>query len=176
MPTAIRGRAEVSRYLRQLPDHITKVLRGGGRAGGKVIAEDAKRRCRSDEVSEKVVTKTEVEGFQVRVRITVKPGWARSVAIWLEYGTSSHFITVDDNQRQGMTARRINETGKARSLLINGKPVGRSVFHPGAQPHPFLRPALDASRAEAIAAAQSYLNARIGHNGGPGLDDEDDDA
>jgi hypothetical protein len=176
MPSAVRGRAEVSRYLRQLPEHITKVLHGSGRAGGKVVAEDAKRRCRSDAVGEAVVEKTEVDGLQVRVRITVKPGWARSVAIWLEYGTSSHFITVDDDQRQGMTARRINSTGKARSLLINGKPVGTSVFHPGAQPHPFLRPALDASRAEAIAAAQAYVTARIGHNGGPALDDEDDDA
>ena len=45
--------------------------------------------------------------------------------------------------------------------MINGHFVGTAVHHPGARPHPFLRPALDTKEGEAIAAAQSYINGRV---------------
>ena len=160
----VRGRAEVSRYLRDLPADLAKVLRGSARAGGAVIAEEAKLRCRSDFVSENIVANSRIEADHARVTVTVKPGYARSMAIWMEYGTSPHFITVDDQVRQGRTARRINRNGDAAfkaTLVINGKPVGSTVYHPGAQPFPFLRPARDAKAGEAVAAAQTYLNSRI---------------
>lgn len=160
----VRGRAEVSRYLRELPADLTKVLRGAARAGGDVIAEEAKLRSRSDYVSENIVANSQIEADHIRVTVTVKPGYARSMAIWMEYGTSPHFISVDDQVRQGRTARRINRNGDAEfkaTLVINGKPVGSTVYHPGAQPFPFLRPARDTKAGEAIAAAQAHINSRI---------------
>lgn len=160
----VRGRAEVSRYLRELPADLTKVLRGAARAGGDVIAEEAKVRSRSDYVSENIVANAQIEADHIRVTVTVKPGFARSLAIWMEYGTSPHFITVDDQVRQGRTARRINRNGDAAfkaTLVINGKPVGTTVHHPGAQPFPFLRPARDAKARDAVSAAQAHINSRI---------------
>jgi hypothetical protein len=160
----VRGRAEVSRYLRDLPADLTKVLRGAGRAGGDVIAEEAKLRSRSDYVSERIITNSRIEADHIRVTVTVEAGFARSVAIWMEYGTSPHFITVDDQVRQGQTARRINRAGDAAfkaTLVINGKPVGSTVYHPGARPYPFLRPAIDSKGTDAVSAAQAHINSRI---------------
>ena len=50
-------------------------------------------------------------------------------------------------------------------MIIGGKFVGETVWHPGAKPHPFLRPSLDIKGAEAIAAAQSYINAHVTPSG-----------
>ena len=162
MAVRARGRAETQRYLQQLPGQMTTVLRGAGRAGGRVIADEAKMRSRSDEVSDNVIVQTKVDDEQVRVTITIRAGWARSLATWLEYGTAAHFISVDDGQRGGKTVRRINDEGRPATLLVNGKPVGATVYHPGAQAHPFLRPALDLKRIDAVAAAQDYIDARVG--------------
>lgn len=162
MAVRARGRAETQRYLQQLPGQLTTVLRGAGRVGGRVIADEAKLRSRSDEVSENVVVQTKVDDERVRVTITVRPGWARSLATWLEYGTAAHFISIDDAQREGRSVRRINKEGRPATLLIGGKPVGATVYHPGAQAHPFLRPSLDLKRIEAVAAAQAYIDVRAG--------------
>ena len=164
MTGKVRGRAEVSRYMAELPNQLKKVLAGAGRAGGKVLADDAKQRCRSDYVAKKISAKGRVDGDQVRVKVTVASGYARSIAIWLEFGTSAHFISVDDSVRRGMTAGRINRNPSAEqkaTLIINGKPVGATVFHEGARPYPFLRPAREAKRLDAYAAAAAYVAARI---------------
>jgi hypothetical protein len=75
-----------------------------------------------------------------------------------------------------MTANRINQLGRGGTLVINGKPAGATVWHPGARPHPFLRPALDVKEREAIGAAQSYINARVGPGGINASGTEGDDA
>lgn len=169
MPT-VSGKGEVAAYMAGLPSQITKVLSGAARIGGKVIAEEAKARSESDEVSEAVIVRTKQDdGGRVTVTVTVKPGWPMARAIWLEYGTSPHFISVDDSQRRGLGIRRINQkVNEAKgdgSLVINGKFVGATVWHPGARPHPFLRPALDTKEDDAIKAAQNYINARVSRKG-----------
>jgi hypothetical protein len=168
MPTR-SGKAEVDRYISGIPAAMTKVLRGAGRAGAKVIETEIRDRTPSDAVRENLRTRTKAEDGQIRVTIDVKPGWGRSVGTWLEWGTSPHFISVDDRQRAGRSVGRINrqlrDAGGDHSLVINGQFVGATVFHPGARPHPAFRPALDAKEAEAIAAAQGYINAHVGPAG-----------
>jgi hypothetical protein len=164
MPT-VRGKAETRRFIAGIPGEMKKVLRGAGRAGAKVIVEEAKERSISQHVDDAIVTKMSGDDDRIVVKITVKPGWARSVAIWLEYGTSPHFISVADSQRLGMSIGRVNETLNPESLMIGGKFVGETVFHPGARAHPFLRLALDTKEAEAIAAAQGYIKARVRRDG-----------
>lgn len=165
----VRGRSEVSAYLAALPEQITKVLRGAGRAGGKVIADEAKDRSSSDAVANDVVVRTKNADGRIVVTVTVKPGYSWFRALWLEFGTDPHFIRVDDTQRKGRGIGRINQQVRdARgdgSLVIGGKFVGDTVWHPGARPHPFLRPALDIKEADAIAAAQAYINARVSKAG-----------
>ena len=126
----------------------------------------------SDEVREAISVVTKVEPGVVVAKVQVK-GPGAFIAPWLEYGTDPHFITVDDSQRQGMSARRINTLSKAGTLVISGQPVGKTVLHPGARPHPFFRPAFDTKEAEAIAAAQSYINARVSRSGITGLAEEE---
>lgn len=166
MPT-VTGKREVRDFIAQVPAKMDKVLRGAGRAGAKVISEEIKERTPSEEVREGLRTRTKASDGRIVVRIDLKPGWARSVGTWLEYGTAPHFITVDDAQREGRSVKRINEMqkGKAGSLVINGAFVGSTVFHPGARAHPAFRPALDIKESEAIAAAQSYINSRVTRSG-----------
>ena len=184
MPTRT-GKSEVAAYFRQVDKKLSGLLRGAGRAGGDVIAAEAKSRATSPEVADNIEVRSEVKGQEVRVRITVKhvdgrgsPGLAYSKAVWLEYGTAPHFISVDDGQRGGLGIRKINakfkEADNNASLVIGGKFVGTTVFHPGARPHPFLRPALDIKEREALEAAQRYINARVSRAGITGTDESRD--
>lgn len=173
------GRAEVSAYIGGLEAQLTTLLRGAGRAGGGVIADEAKLRTRSDEVRDGIILRTKTEDDRIVVRVTIKLGWAYSRALWEEYGTSPHFISVGDEQRGGQGLQRINAKVKEAkgdgSLVIGGKFVGRTVFHPGTAPHPFLRTSLDVKEREAIAAAQRYINARIARGVIAGSDEGDEE-
>ncbi|MDR7101521.1 HK97 gp10 family phage protein [Croceicoccus sp. BE223] len=165
MPT-VKGRAEVRAFMAAIPEALeTKILRGAARAAAQVVADEAKDRVVSSEVrgAIKVSTKQEVAG-QVIARIQTK-GPGAYIAPWLEYGTSQHFITVDDSQRNGLSVGSINRKAKEGVLVINGTPVGKTVLHPGARPHPFMRVSLDLKAGEAIAAAQEYINARLAREG-----------
>ncbi len=161
-----RGGQAVRRVMTQLPAELERtVLRGAARAGGKVLVEGAKERSISSDVDDAIVMKRRSEVGRITVIITVEKGWARSVANWLEYGTSPHFISVDDSQRGGRSVGRINKLTKDGSLVIGGQYVGLTVHHPGANPHPFLRPTLDIDGAKAVAAAQSFINAHVTPSG-----------
>ena len=151
--------------LTQVPGQLDKLLRGAGRAGGRVIADEAKDRSISHEVREAIEVRVKSGDGKIRVGIGIRDPWARSLGTWLEYGTEPHFISVDDSQREGRSIGRINRLGKAGSLAINGEPIGTTVHHPGARAHPFLRVSLDTKEAEAIAAAQGYISARVKPSG-----------
>lgn len=173
---SVKGQAAVKRYLADLPATIEKkLLRGAGRAGAKVVMEEAKARSVSREVADKLEMRTASSPGRVTIKIRVAAGWARSLGIWQEYGTDPHFISVDDSQRQGMSVKRVNKLQKEGSLVIGGHFVGATVWHPGAQRHPFLRVALDLKEAEAVAAAQSYINSRITPAGIVGTAESDDE-
>jgi hypothetical protein len=160
MPTS-RGKAAVNAYFAETRRNLPNLLRGAGRAGATVVADEIKETTPSDEVRDNVRIRTRLDGDIIKVRIDVKDRWANSVGIWLEYGTEGHFISVDDSQRRGMSVGRINERTREGSLVIGGNFVGSTVWHPGARPHPTFRPALDRKEADAIAAAQAYINTRV---------------
>ena len=175
MPT-LKGREAEQRRREQLPDKIRKILRGAARVGADVIATNAKERVASDAVREGVVVgRTKEHDGPIIVRITVKEGWPRALGTWLEYGTSAHFISVDPKFADGRTAARINRldtdaakegrAGPGTTLVINGKPVGTTVYHPGARAEPWLRPARDVKARDAIAAAQDHINAGVRRSG-----------
>lgn len=165
----VTGKAEVKAYIGGIPAKMQRVLRGAARAGAAVISDEIKATTPSDEVRDGLRTTSKTADGQIKVRIDLKPGWARSVGTWLEYGTSPHFISVDDSQRRGMGIGRVNKSVKENdgngSLVIGGNFVGQTVFHPGARPFPTFRPALDKKEQEAINAAQAYVNARVSRAG-----------
>lgn len=161
MTTGVRGLEDVQRYIQGAPDRIKRLLQGAGRAGAKVMAEEVKATAPSDETRKDVFTKVELRDDHVRVTIDIKPGWGRSLAIWAEYGTVGHYISVDREQSGGRTARRVNKLARDKVLVINGAPVGKTVWHPGARQAPFMRPAQDLKMADAIRAAQAYINESV---------------
>ncbi len=176
----VKGRDAVRRFFQQIPEALEKkVLRGAARAAVQVIAEEARDRVVSSEVRGAIKTSTrQQEPGRVIAKVQVK-GKGSHIAPWLEYGTDPHFITVDDSQRGGRGIGRMNqqlrEAGGDASLVIGGNFVGTTVFHPGARPYPFLRPALDTKEREAIAAAQTYINTRLAREGLGGPDVPEDD-
>lgn len=177
MTVAVTGLDDVQRYIQGAPDRIKRILRGAGRAGGRVIATEAKAEAPADETREAIFTKAEMRGDHIRVTVDVRKGWGRSLAIWAEYGTVGHYISVDASQSGGRTTRRVNELAKTGTLVINGKPVGSTVWHPGARQAPFLRPALDLKLQDALRAAQAYINEQVRNGamvGGP-IDGDDDE-
>ncbi len=158
---AVKGRDAVKRYLAQLQvDLREKVLIGAARSAATVIADEAKLRSNSARVAAavKIVTKGEDGRIISKVRVKMR---GYQIGYWLEYGTDPHFISVDDSQRQGLSVSRFNEAPASGSLVINGNFVGKTILHPGARKQPFLRPALDTKEAEAVAAAQGYINSKI---------------
>jgi len=179
MPT-VKGREAVRAYFQQIPEALEKkVLRGAARAGAKVIAVEAQDRSVSALVAKAVKVSTrQTEPGRVVAKIQVK-GDGAFIAPWLEYGTDPHFITVDEGQRGGRGIKRLNQqlrdSGGDASLVIGGNFVGTTVFHPGARPHPFLRPALDTKEAEAIKAAQAYIDTRLAREGLGGAEVPEDD-
>lgn len=176
MPT-VRGKSEVKAFMARVPGQMTDVLRGAARAGARIVAAEIRTRTPSDEVRGNLRIRTQAGDEQVKVKIDVKPGWARSLGVWLEYGTSPHFISVDDSQRGGRSVNRINRLSgeHGASLVIGGKFVGKTVWHPGAQPHPAFRPALDTKEDEAIAAAKAYISTRVTRAGIVGRSGGDDE-
>lgn len=175
MPT-LKGRETEQRRRDQMPDKIRKILRGAARVGANVIASDAKERVASDAVRNGVVVgRSKDQDDRITVKITVQEGWPRSLGTWLEYGTSAHFISVDPNFAEGRTAARVNKLdkdaakdgrpGPGATLVINGKPVGATVFHPGTTAEPWLRTARDVKARDAISAAQDYITAGVRRSG-----------
>lgn len=169
MPT-LKGREAMQRRRDEVPHKIRNILRGAARVGAAVIADDAKQRVASDAVREGVIIGRSKEvDDRITVKITVKEGWPRALGTWLEYGTSAHFISVDPNFAEGRTAARVNKLdkdaakegrfGPGATLVINGKPVGATVFHPGTSAEPWLRTARDVKARDAINAAQEHITA-----------------
>lgn len=157
----VKGRERTKAYLRSLPGVIErKLLRGAARAAINVVKDEAAAAVTSDTVRADLVIKVQKRGTKIVATLYVKAGWSRSLANWLEYGTDPHVISVDLGASGGRTARRINDEGKAGTLVIGGTPVGATVLHPGSRPHPFLRVSLDRKQAEALAAAQTHITSR----------------
>lgn len=165
MPTT-KGKSRTLAYVRALPRQIEdKLLRGAARAAIDVIADEAAQRVTSDEVRENLQTKVRIKDGVVVASLTVKQGWARTLANWLEYGTEGHFISIDARDNGGRSVRRTNEQVKEGTLTIGGTPVGPQVWHPGSQEKPFLRVSLDLRGTDAAAAAQGYINTKVAKRG-----------
>ena len=160
-----RGGSDVKRFIAQLPSQIEgKLLSGAARAAANVVADEARSRSISPEVTAAIKVATSRGDGHVTAKVQAK-GEGAYIAPWLEYGTDPHFISVDESQRGGRSIGRVNREVKTGSLVIGGTFVGATVHHPGARPHPFLRVSLDIKEAEAIAAAQGYINARVKPSG-----------
>lgn len=154
----IRGLAELHKTLQELPAKIERnVLRGGLRAGAKVIETEAHRLCpeapptldgikrgaRRGELKRSIRVTLRASKSTVRAKVTAgnKVAW---YAHLVEFGTARHWIKPKNR----------------KSLFVAGffKEV---IDHPGARPKPFMRPAFDGKWRAAIDAMASYVRDRL---------------
>lgn len=160
----IQGLADLNKQLQELPAKIeANVLRGGLRAGAKVIEAEAKRLV---PVGPPRVTRTKNgdvtlrkggalrNSIRVSMRSRLKAGWlnvnikAGDKDAWyahlVEFGTARHWIKPKNR-------KSLFFAGLAKEL----------VDHPGAKPKPFMRPAFDAKHRAALDAMADYIRTRL---------------
>lgn len=147
MTVQLKGADELRKALRELAPKIqANVIRGGLRAGAKVIMHAAQ---------EKVPTHLGVMKKSIRVGTSLRNGVAKATVKagnkdafywhWLEFGTHAHEIRPKNG----------------KSLFFAGI-SGSIVHHPGAKANSFLRPAMDENIAAAMAAVGVYINKKLG--------------
>jgi len=142
----VKGLDKLNEFLQQLPVKIEKnVLRGSLRAGMRVVlpAAAAKIHNVSGELAKGLRIRTRAKGGTVTA-VVKATGPHASIAHLVEFGTSAH---------------RIN--AKSGGWLSLGGLFAKSVEHPGAEPHPFMRPALDQEARNAVVASAEYMKQRL---------------
>lgn len=150
----IEGLADLQQLLDELPAKIeANVVRGGLRAGAKIVADEAKRLCPVGEAVPKGETPgalrdsihVSLRSKKGRVQATIKAGGAKAFyAAMVEFGTARHWIKPKHRQ----------------SLFVAGL-FKEAVDHPGATRKPFMRPAIDGKAQEAVEVMAEYLKNRI---------------
>ncbi len=146
--TRVKGLADLQKFLDQLPPKLERnVMRGALGAGMRVVRPVAKSRIRSVSgllaAGLKVSTRARGGTVTASLKTTGKHGW---LARFVEFGTAAHSIP--------------KLTKKLNALIIGGQFV-KSVDHPGAKPHPFMRVALDSQAQNALVAAGNYIKKRL---------------
>lgn len=161
----IKGGAELAAFLQGLPIKMEKnIMRAALAAGAREIAKEVKALAPDAAPSSenariyggyagalrdsvRVSTKVAAGG---KITATVKVGGVNKKGAdvfyvhFVEYGTRPHLI----------------KPSKKRMLEL-GAGFARIVAHPGAKPHPFVRPAFDAKMQAAIEAAANKVRARL---------------
>jgi HK97 gp10 family phage protein len=143
----IKGLSELQTFLSQLPAKIeANVIRGALRAGAKPIRDAAKSAAPTGEPSE--TNKQRYRLYQGALRDSIR-------------------ISGRIDRRDGKITASIKAGGKNRNgadvfyanfIEYGTKPHGN---HPGIQPRPFLRPAMDAQAGAAVVAVGEYIKKRL---------------
>lgn len=144
----IAGGRELDELLQTLPAKLeTNIMRSALRAGARVYLDQVKQnipvKLGDLRKSARITTRKDRSG---QISASVKVGNRQAFyAQMVEFGTRAHSIT-------------------ARAMVVNGAVV-RSVDHPGARPHPFMRPAADEKFNEAVSAVQMQIRKRLTKEG-----------
>lgn len=142
----VTGLKELAQFLDELPAKLqNNVMRGALRAGMKPVQADAKMAVAvvSGQLRDglKISTRNKAGMVTASLKATGKHGY---IARFVEFGTRPHTISAKDG-----------------GALAFGGGVYQSVQHPGAKPHPFMRPALDGQASNAVVAAAEYMKDRL---------------
>lgn len=168
----LKGAPELLDVLDRLPNNIVRnVLRGGLRAGAKVIADEARLYApfESGALEAAIKVKTGTENGQPRAWVKLS-GPHAFLGPMMEWGVLPHLISVRDEEKPTRKTRHglkklsmgtINKMVRRGSLKIGEHFVGPVVQHPGHASRPFMRPALDNKADEAINAMGQYIADRI---------------
>jgi HK97 gp10 family phage protein len=157
----VTGLKQMSERLRKLPLEIQKDgMKTALRAGADVIADEARRLVpikrgklyRS--IRESVKTDVDVSESEA----TIGAGKGAAHAHLVEFGTQPHTITTK--------AKRILAALAPGALTAKAFQVfGVKVQHPGARRRPFMRPAYDTKKEEALKTIAKELGAFLDKSG-----------
>lgn len=165
----VTGGAELDRFLQGLPVNLEKnVLRAGMRAGAAVLKPEVQARIPVDHGDLRASVRITSRARRGSVSASVKIGNRKVYyAAMVEYGTRAHVIAVDDQDRRinRRTGRQVSISTVNRHLRLGLRLVGPSVQHPGAQPHPYARPAAEAGFTAAVAAVKAKVRERLTPHG-----------
>lgn len=168
----VKGLAELQKLLDELPAKLeANVMRGALRSGMNVYKAEAKRNINnvSGDLAKALKVGTRIEknlGAAIVKSNLAAKGFEGYKAMWVEFGTNPHLISVADedkmvNKRASLKAGRVVKESMTsvnrRVLAIGGNFVGPTLQHPGAKPHPFLRPAFDAKSDAALMQVAKYI-------------------
>jgi HK97 gp10 family phage protein len=137
----IEGGEQLLAEMRALGIRASGALRAGMRAGASIIQQAAEQRAPYRRRPRKA-TRTRASTKRDVVTVRVMPTRRRWYLRLVETGTKPHLIR----------ARRL-VVFEGRSGLI----ATRVVRHPGTRPRPWLRPAFDAARDQAVVAISRRL-------------------
>lgn len=142
----VKGLSELYRVMDELTPKLERnVMRGGLRAGMKVVQPVAKQLARkaSGVYADGLKIGTRSRGGTVTASLKAT-GPHAYIGKWLEWGTRPHTITA----REG-------------GALAIGGGFYKSVEHPGTKPYPHMRPALDTQATAAVVAVGEYIKLRL---------------
>ncbi len=189
---SVKGLSELQKFLDQLPVKMeANIMRGALRAGAKIIEAAAKANAPVSPPANKNFggyagalrdsIRTSVRIRRGKVTASVKAGGKNKrtgadvfYASMVEFGTRPHLISVQEDEKN-INLRRSAKFGKImkesmttinrRVLKIGNTFIGPTVKHPGSQPRPFMRPALDGQAQNAVVAAAEYIKKRLTKEG-----------
>lgn len=175
MSMVVKGGEDLAKFLRDLPEDLRRkaMRRAIGRAAN-VIRDEARLLApkRTGKMAKSIKTVTRTKGTMVKATIRLR-GKHSYLGLWAEYGTSPHYI----GKAGGLSGRQLTKRAKADGTLgqtkmqINGQFV-TLVYHPGARPRPFMRPALASKASEAVQTFGDYIRDYIqfGTLSAPGIE------
>lgn len=142
----ISGGKALDDALKTLSAKIEKnILRSALRQGANVFKAEVRDNIRVDSGdlrrSVRVTTKSKGGRVTAAVRVGNKRAWYGPM---VEFGTKPHKILP-----------------KKKGALVIGQTRAMAVDHPGARPHPFMRPAFDSKPDAAIAVVGAQIRKRL---------------
>lgn len=190
---SVKGLSELQKFLDQLPAKLeANVMRGALRSGAKIIEAAAKANVSVSPPANKtfggyagalrdsIRVSARIYGGG-RVTASIKAGGKNKktgadvfYAKWVEFGTRPHLISVQEDEKNinirrsvkfGRVMKESLTTINRRVLKIGNTFIGPTVKHPGSQPRPFMRPALDGQAQNAVVATAEYIKKRLTKEG-----------
>lgn len=154
----IKGLDALQKLLDELPARIeANVVRGGVRAGARVIANEAKRLCPVGGVSGSLRKGEQPGALRDSIRVSAKSSKGKVTATIKAGGKNEVFYA---GMVEFGTARHLIKPKNRKSLSVGGDPR-EAVQHPGAKKKPFMRPALDAKAQDAVETMADYARNRL---------------
>ena len=157
----IQGFAELDKFLKQFPAKIEgNIVRASLNAANKVIADEARLRAPVDDGDLRKSIRVSSRIFKRSGDIVslVRAGNKKAFyAKFIEYGTARYFTGKGTGSVKGPYVIRPKTK---KSLFFLGQAV-EQVVHEGIKPRPFMRPAFDSKKDEAIQAFARKMKQRI---------------